>query len=138
MVNKFAIITGSGAVGFPEIPKIKSGNARNPIMTNRRNESLLSADKSLIDNDPKIRHIMPIITELRTKAKVSNINIASLLISEPNVSASSIVFISIEIIDKINGATWNNRSKVTIKKIVLILTFKFKKKIPNEIRFYVN
>jgi hypothetical protein len=48
---------------------------------------------------------MPIITELRTKAKVSNINIASLLISEPNVSASSIVFISIEIIDKINGAT---------------------------------
>jgi hypothetical protein len=105
MVNKFAIITGSGAVGFPDIPKIKSGNARNPIMTNRRNESLLSADKSLIDNDPKIRHIMPIITELRTKAKVSNINIASLLISEPNVSASSIVFISIEIIDKINGAT---------------------------------
>jgi len=105
MVNKFAIITRIGAVGFPDIPKIKSGRARNPIITNRRNDSLLSADKSLIDNEPKIRQITPIITELKTKAKVSNINTASLLISEPKVSASSIVLISTENIDRINGAT---------------------------------
>ena len=105
MVNKFAIITGIGAVGFPDIPKIKSGRARNPIITNRRNDSLLSADKSLIDNEPRIRHIMPIITELKTKAKVSNINTASLLTSVPKVSASSIVLISTEKSDRINGAT---------------------------------
>ncbi len=105
MVNKFARITGIGAVGFPDIPKIKSGSARNPITTNRRNDSLLSADKFFIDNEPRMRHIIPIITELKTKAKVSNINTASLLISEPKVSASSIVLISTENIDKINGAT---------------------------------
>ena len=105
MVNKFAIITGIGAVGFPEIPKIKSGRARNPITTNRRNDNLLSADKSLIDNEPKIRHIMPIITELKTKEKVSNINNPSLLTSVPNVSANNIVLISIEKSERINGAT---------------------------------
>ena len=56
-------------MGFPDIPKIKSGRARNPMTTNRRNDNLLSADKFLIDNEPKIRHIMPIITELKTKEK---------------------------------------------------------------------
>ena len=83
-------------MGFPEIPKIKSGRARNPMTTNRRNDNLLSADKFLIDNEPKIRHIMPIITELKTKEKVSNINTPSLLTSAPNVSAKSIVLISTE------------------------------------------
>ena len=105
MVNKFAIITGIGAVGFPDIPKIKSGRARKPIITNRRNDSLLSADKSLIDNEPRIRHIIPIITELKTKAKVSNINTPSLLTSDPKVSRSSIALISTENSDKIKGAT---------------------------------
>ena len=92
-------------MGFPEIPKIKSGRARNPMTTNRRNDNLLSADKFLIDNEPKIRHIMPIITELKTKEKVSNINTPSLLTSAPNVSAKSIVLISTEKSDRINGAT---------------------------------
>ena len=92
-------------MGFPDIPKIKSGRARNPIITNRRNDSLLSADKSLIDNEPRIRQIIPIISELKTKAKVSNINIASLVTSEPNVSTSSILLISTEKSDRINGAT---------------------------------
>ena len=112
-------------MGFPDIPEIKSGKAKNPITTNRRNDNLLSADRSLIDKEPRIRHIMPIITELKTKEKVSNINIPSLLTSEPKVSANRIVLISNEKSDRINGATWKRRSILTMIKIVLILISKF-------------
>tara|TARA_S200000501_G_scaffold318052_1_gene311668 strand:+ start:845 stop:1072 length:228 start_codon:yes stop_codon:yes gene_type:complete len=75
------------------------------MITKRRKEILLSADKFLIDSEPSIRQIIPTIVELRTKAKVSNINTASLLTSLPRVSISKFVLILTEKSDRIKGAT---------------------------------
>jgi hypothetical protein len=73
IVVKLAIITGKGAVGLPVNTKIKSGSARNPITIKKRKDNFLNAERSLIDKDPIIINIIPIITELVTRLKVSNI-----------------------------------------------------------------
>ena len=41
------IITGNGAVGFPLVKLIKSGSAKEPENTNKRNETRLNTSKSL-------------------------------------------------------------------------------------------
>ena len=69
------------------IKKIKSGSAKNPIITKKRNDNRLSALRSLIDKEPKIRITIPITIKLMTKAKVSNICIVSELKLDPTASA---------------------------------------------------
>ena len=86
IVNKFARITGKGAVGLPIIQKIKSGSAKKPITTKSRNDNLLKADRFLILKEPKIKNIIPTTVELTTRANVSNIIIVSLLTSNPRAS----------------------------------------------------
>tara|TARA_B110000014_G_scaffold242347_1_gene211867 strand:+ start:444 stop:842 length:399 start_codon:yes stop_codon:yes gene_type:complete len=103
IVNRLAIITGRGAVGFSVIKKIKSGSAKNPIITKKRNDNRLSALRSLIDKEPKIRNTIPITIKLMTKAKVSNICTVSELKFDPKVSAIKKVLKSAENIDITRG-----------------------------------
>ena len=124
IVNKFARITGKGAVGLPIIQKIKSGSAKKPITTKSRNDNLLKADRFLILKEPKIKNIIPTTVELITRANVSNIIIVSLLTSNPRASVIKDDFNSSEKIVPIRGETWKNSSKLAIQNIVLIFTCK--------------
>ena len=124
IVNKFARITGKGAVGLPIIQKIKSGSAKKPITTKSRNDNLLKADRFLILKEPKIKNIIPTTVELTTRANVSNIIIVSLLTSNPRASVIKDDFNSSENIVPIRGEIWKNSSKLAIQNIVLIFIFK--------------
>jgi len=124
IVNKFARITGKGAVGLPIIQKIKSGSAKKPITTKSRNDNLLKADRFLILKEPKIKNIIPTTVELTTRANVSNIIIVSLLTSNPRASVIKDDFNSSENIVPIRGEIWKNSSKLAIQNIVLILILK--------------
>ena len=68
---------GSGAVGSPLKKLIKSGNEKNPARTKNKKDSLFKTPKSLKDNDPYIKKIIPMMVRPNTKLKVSNILIAS-------------------------------------------------------------
>ena len=77
---------GSGAVGSPLKKLIKSGNEKNPARTKNKKDSLFKTPKSLKDNDPYIKKIIPMIVRPNTKLKVSNILIASADGASPNAS----------------------------------------------------
>ena len=99
-------MTGSGAVGSPFIALIRSGNAKNPITTNKRNEILLSACKSFIEVAPIIRKNTPRTTQPNTNANVSNISIPSgLKVLTPKASCIKASFIPSENNAPKRGAT---------------------------------
>jgi hypothetical protein len=56
---------------------IKSGREKNPAKTKNRKDSLLRVSKSVIEVAPIIKKIIPTTINPTTRAKVSNITIAS-------------------------------------------------------------
>ena len=70
-------MTGNGAVGFPLMAPIKSGNAKKPINIKNKNERRLKTIKSVKVRTPYINKQMPIPISPTTKENNSNIFTAS-------------------------------------------------------------
>ena len=119
-------MTGRGAVILePCNTATKSVEDTNPKNTKYKKDCLLKTDSSVKDIDPIIWNITPVNTKLRTRAKFSNICIASPEGVLPKVSDANISLNSGENKLIMRGIIWNMLIAITILKIVFIFIVLF-------------
>tara|TARA_B100001057_G_C22819428_1_gene938807 strand:+ start:1451 stop:1768 length:318 start_codon:yes stop_codon:yes gene_type:complete len=104
MVTSPKIITGRGAVGSPFMNDIRSGREKNPDRTKNKKDILLRVSKSLIEVVPTIKKIIPTTINPTTKAKVSNMTIASADGLAAKASLINIILNSVEKIERNKGS----------------------------------
>ena len=119
-------MTGRGAVILePCNTATKSVEDTNPKNTKYKKDCLLKTDSSVKDIDPIIWNITPVNTKLRTRAKFSNICIASSEGVLPKVSVANISLNSGENKLIMRGIICNILIAITILKIVFIFIIFF-------------
>ena len=106
------IITGNGAVGSPFKKLIRSGRAKKPWRTKKRNDILFRVLISVNDIVPIIRKIIPITNNPTTRANVLNIIIASSDGLLPNASLTSVNLNSGDIIERKRGNPWRKIKEI--------------------------
>ena len=96
-------MTGRGAVGSPLTKPIRSGREKNPANTKNKKETLFKVSKSVKEVAPITTKTIPKTISPTTRAKVSNMVIASADGFDPKASAISIILNSCEKTDKNKG-----------------------------------